>query len=306
MRRTSKRTATDPLGHPRRRAISPATSSTDLLLLADQVPRRGRVPVLGPGRSSSRPVTAWRSPTGRTPHWPPTTAWMWSTWPRRTPSTTTPPGSAWRPGRAVLVEKPFTVTAAETARLIALATSQRLFAMEAMWTRFNPIVREVTEPGARGRHRPDHRGPGRPVRSARLRPRQTGCGTRRWPAARCSTSGFTRCRSARCCSARRTQIRAVSSAGAHRRRRQHRRDRPVPGRCGRSLLLRSVGQLTARWPRSSGPAARSRWGTAVLPAGQLHPDSVPAGEPAHPRRSPCTGTASPMRPPKSHAACGPD
>ncbi|HEY1672646.1 MAG TPA: Gfo/Idh/MocA family oxidoreductase [Streptosporangiaceae bacterium] len=48
-------------------------------------------------------------------------------------------------GRAVLVEKPFTVTAAETARLMALATSQRLFAMEAMWTRFNPIVREVTD-----------------------------------------------------------------------------------------------------------------------------------------------------------------
>jgi predicted dehydrogenase len=48
-------------------------------------------------------------------------------------------------GRAVLVEKPFTVNAAETAQLIALATSRRLFAMEAMWTRFNPIVREVTD-----------------------------------------------------------------------------------------------------------------------------------------------------------------
>ena len=48
-------------------------------------------------------------------------------------------------GRPVLVEKPFTVTAAETAQLIALATSKQLFAMEAMWTRFNPIVREVTE-----------------------------------------------------------------------------------------------------------------------------------------------------------------
>jgi predicted dehydrogenase len=48
-------------------------------------------------------------------------------------------------GRAVLMEKPFTVTAAETARLIALATSKRLFAMEGMWTRFNPIVREVTD-----------------------------------------------------------------------------------------------------------------------------------------------------------------
>jgi predicted dehydrogenase len=48
-------------------------------------------------------------------------------------------------GRPVLVEKPFTVNAAETAQLIALATSQRLFAMEGMWTRFNPIVREVAD-----------------------------------------------------------------------------------------------------------------------------------------------------------------
>jgi predicted dehydrogenase len=48
-------------------------------------------------------------------------------------------------GRPVLVEKPFTVTAAETSQLIALATSRRVFAMEAMWTRFNPIVREVTD-----------------------------------------------------------------------------------------------------------------------------------------------------------------
>jgi len=47
-------------------------------------------------------------------------------------------------GRAVLVEKPFTVTAAETADLIRLARQRRLFAMEAMWTRFSPLVREVT------------------------------------------------------------------------------------------------------------------------------------------------------------------
>ncbi len=46
-------------------------------------------------------------------------------------------------GRAVLVEKPFTVTAAETADLIALARARHLFAMEAMWTRFSPLVREV-------------------------------------------------------------------------------------------------------------------------------------------------------------------
>jgi predicted dehydrogenase len=76
-------------------------------------------------------------------------------------------------GRAVLVEKPFTATAAETADLIALARERRLFAMEAMWTRFNPLVREIEDlvaGGAIGRvaairadlasapaYQPDHR-----------------------------------------------------------------------------------------------------------------------------------------------------
>lgn len=46
-------------------------------------------------------------------------------------------------GRAVLVEKPFTVTAEEAADLIALARERHLFAMEAMWTRFSPLVREL-------------------------------------------------------------------------------------------------------------------------------------------------------------------
>jgi predicted dehydrogenase len=46
-------------------------------------------------------------------------------------------------GRAVLVEKPFTVTAAEAADLLALARERHLFAMEAMWTRFSPLVREI-------------------------------------------------------------------------------------------------------------------------------------------------------------------
>jgi predicted dehydrogenase len=46
-------------------------------------------------------------------------------------------------GRAVLVEKPFTVTAAESRRLVALARERGLFAMEAMWTRFNPLIRKL-------------------------------------------------------------------------------------------------------------------------------------------------------------------
>jgi predicted dehydrogenase len=56
-------------------------------------------------------------------------------------------------GRAVLVEKPFTTSAADAEDLTALARERGLFAMEAMWTRFNPVVarlRELVAAGAIG------------------------------------------------------------------------------------------------------------------------------------------------------------
>lgn len=43
-------------------------------------------------------------------------------------------------GRAVLVEKPFTASTADAERLITLARDRGLFAMEAMTTRFNPLI----------------------------------------------------------------------------------------------------------------------------------------------------------------------
>jgi predicted dehydrogenase len=56
-------------------------------------------------------------------------------------------------GRAVLVEKPFTTTTADAEDLAALARQRGLFAMEAMWTRFNPVIvklRELVADGAIG------------------------------------------------------------------------------------------------------------------------------------------------------------
>ena len=46
-------------------------------------------------------------------------------------------------GKPVLVEKPLTMNAVEARELVAAARESGLFAMEAMWTRFLPHIREV-------------------------------------------------------------------------------------------------------------------------------------------------------------------
>jgi predicted dehydrogenase len=48
-------------------------------------------------------------------------------------------------GKPVLCEKPFTLNAREAAEMIALARSKRLFLMEAMWTRYIPLVVQLRQ-----------------------------------------------------------------------------------------------------------------------------------------------------------------
>ena len=48
-------------------------------------------------------------------------------------------------GKAVLVEKPMTLSAAETQALVDLAQRKKLFLMEAMWTRFIPATERLLE-----------------------------------------------------------------------------------------------------------------------------------------------------------------
>ncbi len=50
-----------------------------------------------------------------------------------------------RKGIAVLCEKPFSITAAQTAEMIETARSSNTFLMEALWTRFLPMMEKVLE-----------------------------------------------------------------------------------------------------------------------------------------------------------------
>ncbi len=56
-------------------------------------------------------------------------------------------------GKPVLVEKPFTMSSAEAREVVAVAREKRLFAVEAMWTRFLPhiaVIRDWLSRGALG------------------------------------------------------------------------------------------------------------------------------------------------------------
>lgn len=48
-------------------------------------------------------------------------------------------------GKPILVEKAFTASVADTERIIDAARQAKVFAMEAMWTRFNPAVAHLRE-----------------------------------------------------------------------------------------------------------------------------------------------------------------
>jgi predicted dehydrogenase len=52
---------------------------------------------------------------------------------------------ALKAGKPVLVEKPFTMNAAEAREVVQVARENGLFAMEAMWTRFLPHIRAVRD-----------------------------------------------------------------------------------------------------------------------------------------------------------------
>jgi len=48
-------------------------------------------------------------------------------------------------GKHVVIEKPFTVNAGEAQRLVNLARAKKLFLMEAIWTRFLPVIKTMKQ-----------------------------------------------------------------------------------------------------------------------------------------------------------------
>jgi predicted dehydrogenase len=58
---------------------------------------------------------------------------------------------ALRAGKPVLVEKAFTLNARQAREVVAEARARRLFCMEAMWTRLNPLIRQAVDIARSGR-----------------------------------------------------------------------------------------------------------------------------------------------------------
>ena len=103
-------------------------------------------------------------------------------------------------GTPVLLEKAFTMDAAEAEGLIELARDRGVFLMEAMWMRFNPAVRRVAELLAAGAiGEPRHLTASFGFSVDRCRP--PALGSQSTAAARRSTRACTRSRSPTCSSA---------------------------------------------------------------------------------------------------------
>ena len=124
--------------------------------------------------------------------WSRTRTSTWSTSPHPTSEHRDHALLALQAGKPVLVEKSFTRNAGEAREVLDASARHGLFAMEAMWTRFLPhmdVVRQAVETGLLGEVltvMADHGQLLHPDGPERL-------SSPHRPAARCSTSGSTRC-----------------------------------------------------------------------------------------------------------------
>ena len=107
-------------------------------------------------------------------------------------------------GKAVLVEKPLTVSAAQTSELIDLARERGLFLMEAHVESDESPAPQGRRDRGLGRARPGPARGGLVRVRVRRRARRTGCSTRSRPAAPSSIWASTRCTWSTCSSANRT------------------------------------------------------------------------------------------------------
>ena len=104
----------------------------------------------GARRRPSRPSMASQRPMATMPPWPAIPTWISSTSPPRTATTMNTRGMMLEGGKPVMVEKPFTMNAAQAADLIDLARRAAFSVMDAMWTLCNPLFRLLADRVAAG------------------------------------------------------------------------------------------------------------------------------------------------------------